>query len=167
MTRFGIAVPPPGSREATIVHDNLLKTVYLVTVGKRPSTEGNSDGGFFLGSLAIEPQDGSPVDQDMLRRIPVQQIADAVVIKAREESRRRGTPPDTGVPTSAQIEAMLKSGENRHTIAARYSRSPSTVSDWIGRAYRERPDTMPPRRRSSKASNQATRKQSTKREQDK
>ncbi len=152
-----------------VVHDPDRGVLYRVTLGRRRQGKGDPERGVthrepigagpavWLASLTIEPQNGAPVDAAMLRRVPVQTLAEAVATQYAREAALWAHDDDgrvTGevslpgdVPTSEQVEAMLLSGETRQTIAARYSRSPSTVSDWIGRAYRERPQTMPPRRR--------------------
>jgi len=67
---------------------------------------------------------------------------------ARAATTPGGLAPARGdVPTSAELAALLREGMTRQRLAERFHRSPSTISDWIGRAYREVPDQMPPRRR--------------------
>lgn len=161
-----------------VVHDTDRNVIYRVTLGRRRQSKGDPERGVthrepvgsgpavWLASLAIEPQNGAPVDAAMLRRVPVQRLAEAVATQYAREAALWAHDSDEAlpsevslrgdVPTSEQVEAMLLSGETRQTIAARYSRSPSTVSDWIGRAYRERPQTMPPRRRGRSPKNSGT-----------
>ncbi|MCW2845851.1 MAG: hypothetical protein JWN22_3767 [Nocardioides sp.] len=161
-----------------VVHDPDRGVLYRVTLGRRRQGKGDSERGVthrepvgsgpavWLASLTIEPRNGAPVDAAMLRRVPVQRLAEAVATQyAREAALWAGDDDEPlpsevslrgDVPTSEQVEAMLLGGETRQTIAARYSRSPSTVSDWIGRAYRERPQTMPPRRRGRSPKNPGT-----------
>lgn len=159
--------------EGAQVTDRSRGVTYRVTIGQ-------GDGrGVWLRTLEVVPlAEGVAVDQPMLRRVPVAALAAYVAValagwKHAETAHRlaaseRGEPEpggllqfvlpggislrDDGVPTSDELAAMLRAGETRHTIAARYSRAPSTVSDWIGRAYREVPELMPPRRRGRRPS---------------
>lgn len=50
------------------------------------------------------------------------------------------------VPDSAVLARMIREeGYTRKRLAEHFHRAPSTISDWIGRAYRETPELMPPR----------------------
>lgn len=65
---------------------------------------------------------------------------------------RPGTDKRDVPPTNEELAQMLRQLQGtpgivpRNEIAKRYGRSPSTVSDWIGKAYREVPELMPPKR---------------------
>jgi hypothetical protein len=148
------------------IRDFAYGMTYLVTIGR-------ANGRVWLRSLEIEPhRDNARIDNAALRRIPVQVLAEYAALYLDDRDRVRkaigtGAPrPTTGtqafgiraprgsirmpgeqaVPTSAEVAALLKEGHTRKTLAAMFYRTPSTISDWIGRAYREVPDQMPPRR---------------------
>lgn len=131
------------------VHDPDRRVTYRVSVGVR-------DGRAVVRTLEIEPDDDTtPVDVAMLR-VPVDALARFVqVFLAEHESagggffmvRPGGISLPDDVPTPEEIAALRSRGVSREDIAKQYSRSLSTVDDWIGRAYREVPDLMPPRRR--------------------
>lgn len=153
-----IGSPDPGVG----IVDTDRGVIYYVTIGR--DTEGEP----FIATLEIEPQPGVPVDSLMLRRVPVTTILDyalaylhyrAELLAARGSGRKPAGNPlvfgmaapgaieiDDGMPTSEEIAEMMTRGMTRHDIAKRYGRKPSTVSDWIGKAYREVPELMPPKR---------------------
>lgn len=137
----------PGELGASI-HDYDTRTTYRATIGR-------GEGTVWLESLSIEHTDGAPVDRASLRRVPVQQIAEATAQSIEENSEpdvlivvRDGEvrlPSDVAdMPSSEELAALMREGHNRRTLAARYHRSLSTVDDWIGRARREVPELMPP-----------------------
>lgn len=50
------------------------------------------------------------------------------------------------IPDSTTLARMIREeGFTRTRLAKHFGRAPSTISDWIGRAYREVPELMPPR----------------------
>ncbi len=121
-------------------------------------------------SIEVRTQGDRPLTPALVRATPLQAIADEVAVLAAARQSASPTtlivddgtgpagglelPSDTdGVPTSEEVAALLRAGETRRTIAARYERSVTAVDKWIGRARRERPDLMPPKRtgRPSKA----------------
>lgn len=140
-------VDDPGTLGASI-HDHDQRTTYRATVGR-------GEGAVWLESLQIEHTDGRPVDRADLRRVPVQQIAEATaqcieensepgVLVVRDGELELDADRRTDMPSSEELAALMREGHNRRTLAVRYSRSLSTVDDWIGRARREVPELMPP-----------------------
>lgn len=139
----GLEAGDPG---ASVV-DFDTRTSYRATIGR-------GEGAVWLESLSIEHVDGAPVDRETLRRVPVQQIAEATA-QCIEENREPGTivirggevrvPSDVGNrPSSEELAVLMREGHNRRTLAAKFYRSLSTVDDWIGKARREVPELMPP-----------------------
>ena len=140
------------------------RVIYRVTIGR-------GNGRVWVSTLDLDPEIGE-VEPASLRRVPLAALALYVAkyLDARESEQRAlregtGKPDDSKlvlgmfgpevrvhgttygeVPDSATVARLLKEGDTRQTLAVKYARSPSTVSDWIGRAYREVPEMMPPRR---------------------
>lgn len=146
------------------VIDHATGALYRVTIGR-------GEGRVWVRTIEVEPLSGT-VDPAALRRIPLASLATYVALfldqREDEELARHtggGKPsrsslvfgaagrgvlrPDAlergTVPEPAEVARLLREGHTRRTLAQLYSRSPSTVSDWIGRAYREVPKMMPPR----------------------
>jgi hypothetical protein len=150
--------------EGAVVSDEPNGVAYKVTLNKTPT-------GPTLRTLEVVPLDGQPIDQPMLRRVPVATLA-AYVAKflalqerhARAERNKRvhGRSSDVltlarpgGIelpgdaherPTDEQVADWLRAGETRSTIAELTGKSPSTVDDWIRRARRLYPDLPQARR---------------------
>ncbi len=134
----------PLSREVrgASIEDTELGVVYEATVGK-------ADGRVWLESLTILPQSpGQRIDKALLSRVPAQRIAEQVALHlAAEDADReqygprflgtygdgeRQTPHDP--PTVDQVAALVKAGENRHTIATRYGVTKWAADVWIRKA---------------------------------
>lgn len=117
------------------------------------ATIGRGDGRVWLRSVEIIPDDPDP--DARVWRVPHQAIAEAVALQLAEEDRVAANGwfqvgPNRigdGIPTPEELAELLRRGENRHTIAARYDRSTSRVDDWLRAARRDRPDLDWPRRR--------------------
>lgn len=147
LVRFALQDLEPGTPGASI-HDFDNRTTYRATIGR-------GEGAVWLESLSIEHTDGAPVDRASLRRVPVQQIAEATaqnieensepgVIVIRDGEVELASDRRSVRPTSEELAALIREGHNRRTLATKYGREVSTVDDWIGRARREVPELMPP-----------------------
>lgn len=131
-----------------LIEDLDTQTRYRATIGR-------GDGKVWLRTLEVQRTDGGKVDREAMRRVPVQQIAEAVAQSLEENLDpdtiviRNGDvrlPSDVGdMPSSEEIATLMRAGHTRRTLAARYSREVSTIDDWIGRARGDVPDLMPPR----------------------
>lgn len=147
------------------VLDQATGTCYRVTIGR-------GEGRVWVRTIEIDPLSG-PVDPAALRRVPLTSLATYVALfldqrEAEDLARGAGGGKPSGsslafgaagrgtlrpdalergtVPEPAEVARLLNEGHTRRTLAQLYVRSPSTISDWIGRAYREVPKMMPARR---------------------
>ena len=157
--------PTVDYEDGASVFDADHRVTYYVTVGR-------GNGQVWIRSIEVEVErTGQRIDNAVLRRIPLATLAEHVALFLDRRALTRASigagrpkegrlplfgtiaPPGSirlegnEVPTTTELARMLRDGHTRATIAQHFERSPSTVSDWIRRAYREVPEQMPQKKK--------------------
>jgi len=138
--------------EGAEVHDHDRGVTYRATVDPRTGR---------LDHLEVVI-DGGGIDDNALRRVPVERVARAVRVQVNADARARAEDgPETftvGLPGSLRREGdkpaleeladrMTRLGEGRQELAAHYGRNLRTVDNWIREARQSIPEQMPAARR--------------------
>lgn len=129
-------------------------------------TATGSEGRVWLRSVELLVDDPSKQPDPITYRVPSQLLADAAALHlAQTEGKQDAAAvvtdehgnvvveveePRSGPPSTDELAALVKAGETRRTLAARFGRSVITVDGWLAQARREQPESFPRQRRGPK-----------------